>query len=103
MIDRVPVRQKERYEERGEGKGWFLWMIGKTVSCAYKTKQNPIQAVTTLKIVRLTPNKYTERPAKKRKREIWSSTGITSMVTGICHASTPSLKNARIRARLWGL
>jgi len=36
----------------------------------------------TLKIVRLTLNKNTERPAKKRRREIWRSSGIISTIRG---------------------
>ena len=66
-------------------------MTGKNVRHAYKMTHSPIQDVTTLKIVKSTPNKNTERPAKKRKREIWSSAGSNSTIQGICSLSTPCL------------
>ena len=87
----MPVKQKENDEERGVENGLFLRIIGKTVMYAYETMQPPIQAVTTLKIVRWTLNKKTERPAKKRKRETWSSTGITSKIKGMRNSSTPCM------------
>lgn len=87
----MPVRQKENDEERGDEQGLFLWIIGKTVRYAYKPMQTPIQAVTTLKMVRWTPNKYTDRPAKKRKRERWSSAGISSIVKGMRSSWTPCI------------
>ena len=66
-------------------------MTGKNVKHAYEMKHSPIQVVTTLKIVRWTPNKNTERPAKKRKREIWSKAGNASTIQGIRSFSTPCL------------
>jgi hypothetical protein len=35
-----------------------------------------------MKMVRLTLNKKTERPAKKRKRDMWSSAGNPSTIHG---------------------
>jgi hypothetical protein len=66
------VTQKEKNEERGPEHGLFLKIIGNKVRQAYRMTQIPIQAVTTAKMV-CTLNKNTARPAKRRKREIWSS------------------------------
>jgi len=46
---------------------------------------------------------YMRRPAKKKKRERCSSSGNTSTGLVRCDLSMPSEKNARIRARAWGL
>ena len=55
-------------------------MIGKNAKYVYKMVHRAIQVVTILKIVEWIQNKNTERPAKKRKRERWSSGGTASIV-----------------------
>ena len=72
----MPMKQKEKNVERGPEYGLFLQIIGRRVIHAYEMTQIPIQAVTTPKMVRCMLNKNTARPAKERKREIWSSAGF---------------------------
>ena len=87
----MPVRHKEAEVDSGAVYGLSLRKIGKNVRHAYKMTHTAIQAVTTLKTVRLTLNKKTARPAKKRKREMWSSVGINSIIQGNFSLSTPLL------------
>src|SRR6266850_2875154 len=62
-----------------------------------------MQPSTAEKTVWCTEDKNTARPAKKRNTETWSSAGNASTTQGKCSFSIPSEKNARMRARLWGL
>jgi hypothetical protein len=74
-----------------------------SVTHAYTTVKKPTQQTTAIATVRLILKRYMRRPAKKRKRERCSSSGNTSTGLVRCDLSRPSEKNARIRARAWGL
>jgi hypothetical protein len=79
--------ETERDQSRKRSEEWAVLVNNwpkSHVGVLYRMTHNPtqLQAVTTLKIVGLTLDKYTERPAKKRKREIWRSIGIISTIRG---------------------
>ncbi|KAH9983523.1 hypothetical protein BJV74DRAFT_849807, partial [Russula compacta] len=48
-------------------------------------------------------NNKISRPQKKRNKDRCRRAGNPSTAQGICNLSTPSAKNARIRARFSGL
>jgi hypothetical protein len=66
-------------------------MNGMNVRYEYNEVHSAIQVVTTLKIVSWRPNKNTERPAKKRKSDAWSSSGPASIIQGTISFVVPCI------------
>src|SRR5580658_1784211 len=89
--------------ESGEWYGLSCRIIGSTVINPYAVEKTPIQHITYVKTSWSTLKRKMASPPKKRNRERCSSVGSPSTAHGICILSTPSAKNARIRARISGL
>ena len=68
----------------------------------YRAAQRLTHDSTNLKHMRSMLQRNTTRPAKNRNRERWRSVGKASTVHGRRHFSTPSAKNAWMRAHLCG-
>src|SRR6266702_3738007 len=103
MVYGIPITMAHANDVRGVLYGVSWRKIGMTVIHPYRIVQTLTHDNTRLKIVSLILHRNTTRPAKNRNRETCSNVGNASTAHGRRNFSTPSEKNARIRARLCGL